>query len=134
MVALPAVQARSFLAGCLAALGAFAEGIRDAEEAVQIAEAVDHPYSLINAYLRLGHVYRQQGKVDKSIPAYARSRALIQDANIPVLHIDWPKTVACARWSPTATAASASYMPRATGANRLTPSYPLPSSCSAPWR
>jgi tetratricopeptide (TPR) repeat protein len=49
MVALPAVQARSFLAGCLAVLGALAEAV---------------------------------------IYAYGRSRALIQDANIPVLHIN----------------------------------------------
>jgi tetratricopeptide (TPR) repeat protein len=88
MVALPAVQARSFLAGCLATLRAFAEGVWYAEEAVQIAEAVDHPYSLIDAYLRLGHLYRHQGDVDKAICAYEHSRALSQDANIPVLHIN----------------------------------------------
>jgi tetratricopeptide (TPR) repeat protein len=88
MVAFPAVQARSFLAGCLAALGAFAEGVRYAEEAVQIAEAVDHPYSLIDAYCRLGHLYRSQGEVEKALPAYERSHALSRDANIPVLHIN----------------------------------------------
>ena len=88
MVALPAVQARSFLAGCLAVLGAFAEAVIYAEDAVRIAEAVDHSYSLIDASLRVGHLYRHKGNVDKAIPAYEHSRALIQDANIPVLHIN----------------------------------------------
>jgi tetratricopeptide (TPR) repeat protein len=76
------------LAGCLAALGTFAEAVIYAEEAVRIAEAVDHPYSLIDAYLRLGHVCRHQGDVDNAICAYEPSRALSQDANIPALHIN----------------------------------------------
>jgi tetratricopeptide (TPR) repeat protein len=88
MVALPAAQARSFLAGCLAVLGAFAEAVIYAEDAVRIAEAMDHPYSLIDASLRVGHLYRHKGNVDKAIPAYEHSRALSQDANIPVPHIN----------------------------------------------
>jgi tetratricopeptide (TPR) repeat protein len=88
MLALPAVQARSFLAECLAALGAFAEAITYAEDAVRIAEAVGHPYNLIDAYLRVGHLYRHKGDVDKSIPAYEYSRALGQEANMPLLHVN----------------------------------------------
>ena len=54
MTGLPAVISRAWLARCLAELGAFPEGIAHGEEAVRIAEAVDHPNSLIHAYLGVG--------------------------------------------------------------------------------
>ena len=54
MTGLPAVLSRAWLARCLAELGAFPEGIAHGEEAVRIAEAVDHPNSLIHAYLGVG--------------------------------------------------------------------------------
>jgi tetratricopeptide (TPR) repeat protein len=87
MVALLAVQSRSFVASCLAAPGAFADAITHAEAAVRIAEAVDHPYSLIHAYPNVSHLYRRKGDVDEAIAASEQSRALCQDANIPILFI-----------------------------------------------
>src|SRR5215813_2314625 len=54
MAGLPSVQSRAWLGRCLAELGAFPEGITHAEEAIRIAEAVDHPVSLIYAYLGVG--------------------------------------------------------------------------------
>ena len=52
-------SARVWLVDCLAELGAFAEGIARGEEAIQIAEAVDHFNSLILAYWGLGADLRQ---------------------------------------------------------------------------
>jgi len=40
------VSSRAYVAGCLAELGDFAEGRDVGEEAVRIAEAVEHSYSL----------------------------------------------------------------------------------------
>jgi class 3 adenylate cyclase/tetratricopeptide (TPR) repeat protein len=54
LTGLASVISRAWLARCLAELGAFPEGIAHGEEAVRIAEAVDHPNSLILAYLSVG--------------------------------------------------------------------------------
>src|SRR5207247_1023320 len=54
LVGHPAVNSRSWLVRCLAELGAFPEGVAHGEEAIRIAEAVDHPHSLILAYLGVG--------------------------------------------------------------------------------
>jgi hypothetical protein len=40
------VHCRAMLAICLAELGAFAEGWAHGEDALRLAEAVEHPYSL----------------------------------------------------------------------------------------
>jgi tetratricopeptide (TPR) repeat protein len=50
MTGLPAVMSRNWLVSCLADLGAFDEGTARGAEAVQLAEAVDHPFSLIQEY------------------------------------------------------------------------------------
>jgi len=57
---LPAVLTRQFLVLCLAERGAFAEALMRAGEAVQIAEAVDHPLSVVVASYTVGipHVWR----------------------------------------------------------------------------
>ncbi len=61
LTGLPAVNSRAWLARCLAELGAFPEGIAHGEEAVRIAEAVDHPNSLIHAYLGVGFLSLRTG-------------------------------------------------------------------------
>jgi hypothetical protein len=45
LAGLPSVFSRCFLVLSLAEVGEFAEGITRGEEAVQIAEEADHPYS-----------------------------------------------------------------------------------------
>jgi tetratricopeptide (TPR) repeat protein len=83
-LALPSVTARHIVAGCLAEMGAFAEGIAVAEEGVQMAEAVEQPYSIVVALLGVGALYRRQGKLSHLIPVLQRGLALCQDANIPL--------------------------------------------------
>jgi class 3 adenylate cyclase/tetratricopeptide (TPR) repeat protein len=50
MVALPTVASRTYVAGCLAELGGFAEGRGVAEDAVRIAETVAQPYRIAAAH------------------------------------------------------------------------------------
>ena len=53
-VTLPAVTSRAELAWCHAELGAFSEGSALGEEGLRIAEAVDHPASLMLASWGIG--------------------------------------------------------------------------------
>jgi tetratricopeptide (TPR) repeat protein len=82
MAGLPAVQSRAWLARCLAESGAFPEGIAHAEEAVRIAEAVDHPNSLVHAYLGVGLLSLRQGDLSRAIPALERCLDLFRVFNI----------------------------------------------------
>jgi tetratricopeptide (TPR) repeat protein len=84
---LPAVISRTWLVWCLAEMGTFAEGLVHGEEAIRIAEGVDHPYSLISAYYGLGLLHLRQGDLHQAIPMLERSLRLCQDATIPDL---WP--------------------------------------------
>src|SRR5712691_1580845 len=58
---LPAVRCRTFLSLCHAEVGAFAEGIAIGEEGLHIAEAVQHPVSLVSAYRSVGLLSLYQG-------------------------------------------------------------------------
>src|SRR5262249_16942865 len=58
---LPAVQSRTWLSVCLAEVGAFAEGRAIGEEGRHIAEAVNHPASLVLAYRGVARPYLHQG-------------------------------------------------------------------------
>ena len=66
---LPAVQSRTFLSLCLAEVGAFAEGIAVGEAGLHIAEAVNHPASLVFAYRSVGLPYLRQGDLHQALPA-----------------------------------------------------------------
>ena len=76
MPGLPAVNSRAWLARCLAELGAFPEGSAHGEEAVRIAEAVDHPNSLIHAYLGVGFLSLRQRDLSRAIPVLERGLEL----------------------------------------------------------
>ena len=79
---LPAVVSRVFAIWNLAELGGFAEGRGVGEDAVQIAEAIEQPYSLATALIVLGLLYRRQGDIAQAIPTLERALALCQSANI----------------------------------------------------
>jgi tetratricopeptide (TPR) repeat protein len=84
-VSLPAVSSRDYMSNCQAELGGFAEGRSVAEEAVQIAEAVEQPFSIAGALISVGLLSRRQGDIHQAILALERSLALCQTANIPRL-------------------------------------------------
>jgi tetratricopeptide (TPR) repeat protein len=90
LTALPAVLARAWLAQCLAELGAFPEGMARAEEAVHIAEAGDHPISLVHAYLGVGFLSLRQRDFSRAIPVLERGLDLCRVFNI----LRFPETAA----------------------------------------
>src|SRR5262249_29609405 len=80
---LPAVFSRTWLAVCLAEVGAFVEAIAMGEEGVRIAEAVDHPFSRIGAYRSVGAVYCRKGDLHQAIPLLEPRLELSQVGNTP---------------------------------------------------
>jgi tetratricopeptide (TPR) repeat protein len=82
---LSSVVSRTWLVWSLAELGAFAEGIAYGAEGIRIAEAIDRPDSLINAYAGVGILYLRKGDLQQAIPLLERGFALYQDWPIPLL-------------------------------------------------
>jgi class 3 adenylate cyclase/tetratricopeptide (TPR) repeat protein len=70
--ALPAVYSRTLLASTLAELGEFSEGTACSQEAIQIAEALDHPFSLGLAFHGTGRLHLCKGDVQKAIAVLER--------------------------------------------------------------
>jgi class 3 adenylate cyclase/tetratricopeptide (TPR) repeat protein len=64
---LPSVTSRDILARCLAESGAFTEGLACGEEGFRIAEAVNHPPSLIEVGWGIGYAYLRQGEFHQAI-------------------------------------------------------------------
>jgi class 3 adenylate cyclase/tetratricopeptide (TPR) repeat protein len=79
-VGLPAVLSRANLAACHAELGTFAEGHALGEEVLRIAEAVDHPASLMWAYYWVGLLTLRQGDLPRALPRLEQAVVLCQDA------------------------------------------------------
>jgi len=96
LTALPAVVSRARLARCLAELGAFLEGIAHAEEAIRIAEAVDHPTSLIHACLGGGSLSLRTRDLSRAIPVLERCLALCRVFNILRLFPETASALGCA--------------------------------------
>jgi tetratricopeptide (TPR) repeat protein len=69
MAALPAVMGRGYLAISLASLGDFVSASTMSEEAIAIAKAADHPYSVAVAHFQEGRWRALQGNFSAAIPA-----------------------------------------------------------------
>ena len=85
LVAYPAVVARAFLACALAELGVFDEGCDHGQEAVRLAEALDHPFSLVWACLNLGHLEGLRGEFIRATMPLERAVALSGEWNMAYL-------------------------------------------------
>src|SRR5262249_32803553 len=85
LVAYPAVVARAFLARALAELGDFGEGRHHGDEAVRLAESLDHPFSLIWACLNLGRLEAVRGEFVRATMPLERAVALSNEWNIAYL-------------------------------------------------
>ncbi len=85
LVAYPAVVARAFLARALAELGVFEEGRDHGQEAVRLAESLDHPFSLIWAHLNLGRLEGLRGEYIRAVMPLERAVALSKEWNIAYL-------------------------------------------------
>jgi class 3 adenylate cyclase/tetratricopeptide (TPR) repeat protein len=80
----PAVGSRAWLACCHAELGTFAEGYALGDEGLRIAEAVDHPASLMSAYWGIGMLALRQGDLSRALPLLERAKGICQEADLPV--------------------------------------------------
>ena len=83
-VFLPVVDSCAWLAACHAELGMFAEGRALGEEGFRIAEAVDHPGSLMQASWGIGMLFLHQGDLPRTLPLLERAVGLCQAADLPV--------------------------------------------------
>jgi class 3 adenylate cyclase/tetratricopeptide (TPR) repeat protein len=78
------VVCRSHLVQCLAATGAFDQGIRYGEEAIQIANEVEHPVSRIYVNCSLGVLFLFRGECDKAVRLLDLSLKICRSAAVPV--------------------------------------------------
>jgi tetratricopeptide (TPR) repeat protein len=74
-----------WLVRSLAELGAFAEGMTYGDEAVHIAEAADHSFTLIAMYHSVGLLCLRKGEIPKALAFLERALALVQSRNVPYL-------------------------------------------------
>jgi tetratricopeptide (TPR) repeat protein len=82
---IPSVSSHALLVMCLAELGVFAEGRAYGEEALPLAEAVKHPYSLASVYTAVGHLALCQGALLQAICVLERGRALSDAVHLPII-------------------------------------------------
>jgi tetratricopeptide (TPR) repeat protein len=75
-VYVPSALSRAWLARCLADLGRFSAGSAIGDEGLRIAEAADHPFSVVTALYGVGYLYLHQGDFHRAIPPLERSLAL----------------------------------------------------------
>jgi tetratricopeptide (TPR) repeat protein len=78
---LPAVLSRAILASCHAELGAFAAGLALGEEGLRIAEAVEHPASLMLAAWGVGLLFLRQGDLHRALPLLERAVGSCQEVD-----------------------------------------------------
>jgi tetratricopeptide (TPR) repeat protein len=81
----PAVLARYHLAWSFAEQGRFAEGIASGEQALRLAEKLDHPFSVTLACLGLGYLYEIKGEFSTAEPLLERGRATSREWNLALL-------------------------------------------------
>jgi len=81
----PAVLSRCWLVRSLAERGAFDEGISHGREAIRIAEALDHPYSVVLASWVLAELHAVRGEFAEAIPVLERAFALCRDWKLGLL-------------------------------------------------
>jgi tetratricopeptide (TPR) repeat protein len=74
-----------WLVRSMAELGAFAEGMTYGDEAVRIAEAADHAFTLIAAYHSVGLLCLRKGEIPKALAFLERALVLVQSRNVPYL-------------------------------------------------
>jgi class 3 adenylate cyclase/tetratricopeptide (TPR) repeat protein len=76
LVGLASVLSRAWLVWCLAELGEFEHAVPRGEEAIRIAETVDHPYSILTAYFGVGGLHLRRGELIRAIAVLERALEL----------------------------------------------------------
>ena len=67
LVGVASVLSRAWLVWCLAELGEFDRALPRGEEAVRIADAINHPYSRLAAYFGMGGLHLRRGELERAI-------------------------------------------------------------------
>ncbi len=78
----PVVMARVFWTWALAESGEFDGGMTHGQEAIRLAETLNHPYSQAFAHRALGHVYSLKGDFRQAIPLLERGVDLCREWNL----------------------------------------------------
>ena len=76
------VSSRSWLVRSLAELGDFSEGHTQGAEAVRLAETVEQPFTLSNAYLGLGFLHLRQGDLPQAIAWLEKGLEICQTTDV----------------------------------------------------
>jgi tetratricopeptide (TPR) repeat protein len=87
-IIMPAVHSCAVLAWCHAELGTFTEGRAPGDEGMRIAEAVDHPASLMVASWGLGLLALRQGDLHGTLSQLERAMGICHEADLP-LYFPW---------------------------------------------
>jgi class 3 adenylate cyclase/tetratricopeptide (TPR) repeat protein len=80
----PAVFARGFLCWSLSEQGRFDEAEVAAREALELAEAVGHPQTVVAGLLAIGTFHVRRGDVERAIGPFERARDLCQRHDVPL--------------------------------------------------
>ena len=81
----PSVLSGSYLAWTLAEQGDFVNGLLHGQEAVRVADATDHRYSLILASWRLACLYDVKGEIQSTTPLLERALGLCRESDLTLL-------------------------------------------------
>ena len=82
---LPFANSRASLASALAECGEFVEAIVRCTEAIQIVEAVGHPYSVTAMYRGMGHLHLRRGDLHQATLALEHGLEICQGVDSPPL-------------------------------------------------
>ena len=85
LAGLPSVFSRVWLTLCLAEQGRFEQAVVHADEAIAIAEAENHAFSLVVAYAGSGMLRAQQGDYANAIAPLERGLVISRMSDIPLL-------------------------------------------------
>src|SRR5262249_27175420 len=84
LLQVPSVHARTCLVWCLAELGEFPEAIATGQEAVRLAEAMEHPLNIPVACSGLGVAYLRKGEIGDAISVLERGVEKSREGNVPL--------------------------------------------------
>jgi tetratricopeptide (TPR) repeat protein len=81
----PAVIARSWLVWSFAERGDFVGGMKHAQQALDIAEHVGHPFNIAHLYYDLGYFYEIKGEFEEGVDALGKAVDLIDTWSLTYL-------------------------------------------------
>jgi class 3 adenylate cyclase/tetratricopeptide (TPR) repeat protein len=92
MAVLPAVYSRTVLVWSLAELGEFDDGLTIGQENIRMAEAAEHPYSIVFSRFGLGALHLRQGDLARAVAELESALARCRSADIraPLLNVVTP--------------------------------------------